>query len=340
MMPVSWQGIRCLMKICVVGAGAIGGQIAGHMARAGHEVSVVARGPHLEAIRARGLTIRHDAEAFTIGCATAGDPAAFEPQDAVFLALKAHDIAAMLPRLAPLLGAQTTVVPAINGLPWWYFHREGGRFDGRSIECVDPGGAMLAALDPARIVGCVVFAAGEVAEPGVIHQTMAGSPLTLGELDGRTSARLTDLAAALNGAGIKTTTTDAIRAAVWSKLLGNMSFNPVGALACARVDEIFAQPRLLDLVSALMTEAVAVSAAFGISYPFTVPQRVAAARKLGRFKSSMLQDVERGRPLEVEEIVGAVVELGAWAGVPTPTTAMVHALTKGRNLAITGAASA
>jgi 2-dehydropantoate 2-reductase len=322
------------MKACIVGAGAIGGLIAAYLARAGHEVSVIARGVHLAAIRETGLTLTTGEDKFTIRVPAAEDPATFGAHDVVFLALKAYSIGPMLPRIKPLVGAATTVVPAINGLPWWYFHRAGGRFDGSAIACVDPDGAMLAALDPARIVGCVVSAAAHVSEPGTIRQTSPEAPFALGEPDGSASVRTAALARAMTEAGMKTEVTADIRTVIWTKLLGNLGFNPVGALACARVDQIFAEPRLVNLIRAMMAEAMAVGAAYGIDFPVDIEQRLGIARRIGAIKSSMLQDVERGRPLEVEEIIGALVELARRVGIATPAVDAVYALTRGRDAAI------
>lgn len=322
------------MKVCVVGAGAIGGLIAAYLGRAGHDVSVVARGGHLAAIKAKGLTLINSAERFTVRCRAADDPAALGAQDYAFVALKAHGIAAMLPRLGPLLGEDTAVVPAINGVPWWYFYKEGGRFDGSPVDCLDPGGAMLRALDPARILGCVVFPAAFIAEPGVIQQTTDQSNFILGEPDGGMSKRAEALADAMTQAGMKTQVTPKIRDAVWNKLLGNVSFNPVAALAVLRMDQIFAQSPLVALVREIVLEAMAVGAAYGAAFPMTADERIDMARRLGAGKPSMLQDVERGRKMEVEAIVGAVIELGRRADVKTPATDAIYALLAARNAAL------
>jgi len=255
----------------------------------------------------------------------------------VFLALKAPSVGAMLPRLGPLLGPETAVVPALNGIPWWYFHKERGRFNGAPIQCVDPGGAMLKALDPARIVGCVVYVAAEVAEPGLVRQTTQAAGFTLGEPDGSASPRAAALAQAMAEAGMRATVTQDIREAIWTKLLGNVSFNPVAALALMRMDQIFAQPRLVALVRAIMVEAAAVGRAYGIAFSVDVDKRIEVARGLGRGRPSMLQDVERGRPMEVEAVVGAVAELARRAGVATPATDAVYALIAARNAALTAA---
>ncbi|MCC7046146.1 MAG: 2-dehydropantoate 2-reductase [Alphaproteobacteria bacterium] len=319
------------MKICVVGAGAVGGALAALLVRGGHAVSVVARGAHLRAIQARGLTLRAGGETLVQSCPASDDPADFGAQDIILIGLKAHAVAPMLPRLAPLLGPDTVVIPALNGIPWWYFHKSGGAFEGQAVRCLDPDGAMLAALDPARILGCVVFGAGDVPEPGVVRQTSADQPLTLGEPDGSASPRLARIAAALGVPGMKITAERRIRDVIWTKLLGNVAFNPVSALARANMQQVMGHPRLAALVRALMGETMAVGRAHGVSFTMTVDQRLGMAARLGPVKPSMLQDVEQGRPMEVEAIVGAVAELGRLAGVPTPTVDAVHALIAGRD---------
>jgi 2-dehydropantoate 2-reductase len=326
------------LNICVVGAGAIGGALGAHLARGGHWVSLVARGPHLRTIQAQGLTLRIGAEDYVVRCPASDDPASFGPQDIVIIALKTHSIAPMLPRLGPLLGPETVVLPAINGIPWWYFHRAGGPHDGQPVRCLDPDGAMLGALDPRRIVGCVVYGAGEIPAPGVVRQTSPEQPLVLGEPDGASTPRLARAAEALSVPGLKVTTDTRIRDALWTKLLGNVAFNPVSALALAHMQQINQHPALARLVRALMTEAVAVGRAHGISFAMTVDQRLAMAKRLGPVKPSMLQDVEQGRPMEVEAIVGAVIELARLADVPTPAIDAVYALIAGRDATLrTGA---
>ena len=314
------------MKICVVGAGAVGGLAAAYLARAGHDVAVVARGAHLAAIQDKGLTLASGQARFTVKCRAAEDPQAFGPQDAVILGLKAHGIGPMLPRLKPLLGPETPVAPAVNGIPWWYFHKAGGRFDGAAVNCVDPGGAMMKALDPKRLIGCIVYVAAEVSAPGEVRQTTAEASFALGELDDRPSPRVSALARAMDQAGLKTEVSPNIRGAVWNKLIGNVSFNPVAALALQRVDQIFARADLLAVVRAVLAEAMAVGRAYGVAFPMTVEQRLEVARRLGTGRPSMLQDVEQGRPMEVEAIVGAVVELARKAGVATPVTDTLYAL--------------
>jgi 2-dehydropantoate 2-reductase len=313
------------VKLCVVGAGAIGGWTAAWMARAGHEVSLVARGAHLEALRRGGLTLVSAGGRATHALPASSDPADFGVQDAVFVCLKTPSIAAMLPRIAPLVGPGTIVVPAINGLPWWYFYKAGGASDGAVIECLDPERRMFAALDPRHIVGCVVHAAAEVAAPGVVVHT-AGKRLILGEPDGSRSARALRLAAAMAEAGFDAPVVPDIRVEIWVKLVGNLSYNPVAALTLAGMHEINANAGLLALIGTMIEEAMRVAEAYGIRVPMSVEERIAIAKKLGNAKISMHQDVERRRPLEVEAIIGSVAELARKAGIATPMIDAVHAL--------------
>jgi len=313
------------MKICIVGAGAIGGLTGAWFARAGNDVSLVARGAQLDALRSDGLTLESDGRRETFRLKASAEPADIGAQDAVFICLKTWSIAAMLPRIAPLIGPETMVVPAINGLPWWYFYKEGGRFDGARIECLDPRGEMLAALEPRRIVGCVVHAGAEVAAPGVIRHT-GGNRFVIGEPDRSNSARVQRLAAAMNAAGFDAVVAPDIRVEIWTKLVGNLSYNPVAALTLAHMQEINANAGLLTLIRALIEETMRVSEACGVRVPMTVEERIGITRQLGNLKISMHQDVEKRRPLEVEAIVGAVAELARKAGVATPMTDAVHAL--------------
>jgi len=323
------------MKVAVVGAGAIGGVLGGRLAARGHEVSLVARGEHLAAIRREGLTlVDHvgDASA-TYRLAASDEPADFAAQDLVFIALKAHAIGAMLPRLRPLLKQDTTVVPAINGLPWWYFYREPGPHEGRSLLSLDPGGTMFAALDCRHLVGCVVHVAAEVRAPGEVHHT-GGRRLVLGEPDNSASERLHRVCGLLDEAGLQAQPSGRIRLDVWIKLLGNMSFNPVAALTGYLMNEICADQDVLEVIRATMCEGMSVSAHYGYPMPMTPDERIDLARQLGAAKISMLQDVERRRPLELAAVVGAVIELADLAGLPVPTIRMVHALAQAKARAL------
>jgi 2-dehydropantoate 2-reductase len=317
------------MKICIVGAGAIGGVIGARLAAGGQQVSLVARGEHLTAIRASGLALKDADGVRHFMLPTAEDPRDLGQQDVVVIALKAYAIAPMLSRLAPLLNDDTAVVTAINGIPWWYFCRAGGRFDGAAIECLDAGGAMLRALDPKQLVGCVVHAAAEVVAPGVVQHTN-GRDFIIGEIDGAATPRLETLAAAFESAGLRARVSARIRDDIWTKLIGNTSYNPVAALTGAMMDEINANPGLIELIRRMMIEAMQVADAHGARITVTLEERFALSRKLGRAKISMLQDFEKGRPLEIDAIVTAVCELGRKAGVPTPTIDGVEALIRER----------
>ena len=317
------------MKVCIVGAGAIGGLLGARLADAGHAVSLVARGAHLAAIRDRGLAIRNDAGVRSTRLPAAADPADFGPQDVVVIALKAHSIGPMLPRIAALLTPDTAVVTAINGIPWWYFCRAGGSFDGLPVECLDPGGEMVRAIDPKHLVGCVVHGSAEVVAPGVVHHTSVGA-FILGEIDGRVTPRVAALAAAIESAGLKAPVTARIRDDLWTKLVGNTSYNPVATLTGALMSDINANPGLIELIRRMMLEGIAVAEAHGCRMTVSLDERFALARKLGDVKVSMLQDLERGRPLEIDAIVTAVSELGRKVGVPTPTIDGVDALIRER----------
>lgn len=317
------------MKVCVVGAGAIGGLLGARLADAGQEVSLVARGAHLAALRANGLAIKDDAGVRTRVLPASDEPADFGPQDVVVIALKAYAIGPMLPRIAPVLTPDTAVVTAINGIPWWYFCRAGGKFDGNPVECLDPGGEMVRALDPKHLVGCVVHGSAEVVAPGVVHHTSGGA-FILGEIDGRVTPRVQALAAAIESAGLKAPVTARIRDDVWTKLIGNTSYNPVAALTGALMSDINANPALIELIRRMMLEGIAVAAAHGCRMTVSLDERFVLARKLGAVKVSMLQDLERGRPLEIDAIVTAVSELGRKVGVPTPTIDGVEALVRER----------
>ena len=318
------------MKVCIVGAGAIGGLVGARLAMAGHEVALVARGEHLAAIGARGLTYRApDGRETRIRLPASERPDAFGRQDVAVIALKAHSIGPMLDRLQPLLDADTPVVTAINGLPWWYFYGAGGAHDGSRIECLDPQDAMQRALDPSHLVGCVVHAAAEVVAPGTVHHT-GGRDFILGELDGSLRTRTSAFADALNGAGLAARVTTAIRDEIWTKLIGNLSVNPISALTGARIGEVLDDPALCALARAMMAEGMRVAEAYGARIAVSIDERIELGRKVGGAKPSMLQDIEKARPLELDAIVQSVVELGRRVGVPTPSIETVAALARAR----------
>jgi len=319
------------MRISIVGAGAVGAVLGARLAAAGHEVVLIARGAQLEALRRHGLTLVDHLGGITTRqqLPASDEPADFGAQDLVLIALKAHAIAPMLPRLRPLLHEETVVVPAINGLPWWYFHREGGPHEGRALRSLDPAATMFADLDCRHVVGCVVHFAAEVRAPGEVHHT-GGRRLILGEPDRTLSPRLERVCAALDAAGFEAQRSADIRLDVWVKLLGNLSFNPVAALTGYLMNEICADEEVLDVIRAVMHEGMAVCEHYGYPMPMTPDQRIGLARQLGAAKISMLQDLERGRPLELAAVVGSVIELAELAGLPVPVTRMLHSLAQAR----------
>jgi 2-dehydropantoate 2-reductase len=326
------------MKIAIVGAGSIGGTLGALLADAGHEVVLLARGAHLQALRCDGLRYVDRIEPQRSGLRplpASDDAAAFGTQDLVIITLKAHAIAAMLPRLDPLLAPHTVVLPAINGLPWWYFHREPGRHEGRSLRSLDPQASMFADLDCARVLGCVVHVAAEVSSPGEVTHT-AGRRLIVGEIDrDRTgSERQVRVCAALTEAGFEVEASNNIRLAMWVKLLGNLSFNPVAALTGYVMNQICADEGVLALIRTLMLEGMAVSQRLGYPMSITPDQRIDMARQLGAAKISMLQDLEQRRTLELAAIVEAVIELAEIEQLPVPTIRLVHALTAARAKAL------
>jgi 2-dehydropantoate 2-reductase len=323
------------MKVCVVGAGSIGASIGAKLAAAGEPVCLIARGEHLAAIRRDGLQLddRVGPRSGTYRLPASSDPSDFGAQDLIVIALKAHAVASMLPRLAPLLHSGTVVLPALNGLPWWYFHRAGGPFEGTRLRSLDPDGTMDAALDAARIVGCVVHLAAEVVQPGRVQHT-AGRRLIVGEPDGSDSERLRRIASALQAAGFDCEVSNRIRRDIWTKLIGNMSFNPVATLTGYRMDQICADSELLDVIRAGLGEGMEVAGRLGITIGITVEQRIDIARLLGPARISMLQDLEQHRPLELAAIVGAVIELAELTGVSVPATRTLHALVRARAAAL------
>ena len=323
------------MKVCIVGAGSIGASIGARLARADNEVCLIARGEHLRAIRADGLRFVDlvGSGSGTLRLAASDEPSDFAQQELVVIALKAHAVGAMLPRLAPLLGPQTAVLAALNGVPWWYFQRGGGPYEGTRLRSLDPDGTMSQALDASRIVGCVVHLAAEVLQPGRVQYT-AGRRLIVGELDGSDTGRLRAIADALRAAGFETEVSFDIRADMWRKLIGNMSFNPVAALTGYRMDQICCDDQALEVIRAVLREGMEVAERLGISIGMTVEQRIGVARQLGPARISMLQDLEAGRPPELAAVVGAVIELADLTGVPVPATRLLHALVQARARAL------
>ena len=313
------------MKICVVGAGAIGGYLAVRLAAAGHEVSVIARGPHLAAIRQRGLTLVESGEQTTVAPAAATDDLReLGAHDIVLLALKAHQIAPVAVDLAGLLAPGGVIVTLQNGIPWWYFQKLEGEFAGRVVEAVDPGGALSRTIDPDRLIGCIAYPAAVIAEPGVIRH-VEGNRFPVGELDGTESERVRRVSEALTGAGFKARILDDIRSEIWLKLWGNLTFNPISAMTHATLVDICQFPLSRELAAAMMTEAQAVGERLGAGFRVTMERRINGAEAVGKHKTSMLQDVEAGKPLEIDGMLGAVVELADATGIAVPALRTLYA---------------
>ena len=315
------------MRICIYGAGAIGGLLGARLARAGAEVSLIARGPHLAAMRERGLTLRAEGDEFTVRPTATDDPTVLGPQDYVIVTLKAHQVPGVVPAMQPLLGAETAVVMGVNGVPWWYFHGLGGPYEGRRIPSVDPGDVQWDGIGPERVIGCIVYPAAEVVEPGVI-ELVEGDRFTLGEPSGARTPRVEALSQALIAAGFKAPIRPKVRDEIWIKLWGNLSFNPISALTHATLDAICADPGTRALARAMMVEAQTIAQRLGVRFPIPVDQRIDGAAAVGAHKTSMLQDLERGRPMEIDALVTAVADMGRLVEAPTPAIDAVLALVR------------
>ena len=315
------------MKVCVVGAGAIGGFLGARLANAGHDVSLIARGAHLAAIRRDGLKLLQEDETWHARNVVATDKISDLPaQDVVLLALKAHQIAPVLDDLHGLFGPQTVMVTLQNGIPWWYFHKLGSAYGTRVVESVDPGGALFHGIDADHIIGCVVYPATTIDEPGVIRH-VEGNRFPVGELDGSESLRVQRIADMLEGAGLRSRVLDDIRSEIWLKLWGNLTFNPISALTHATLEDICQFPLTRELAVTMMTEAQQVAERLGASFRVPLEKRIAGAEAVGRHKTSMLQDVEAGKPLEIDGMLGAVLELADVTGVETPALRALYACT-------------
>jgi 2-dehydropantoate 2-reductase len=316
-------------RICVFGAGAIGGLLAARLEAAGTKVSVVARGPHLAAMRAHGLALVSGEERFTVQPELAEDPRLLGPQDYLILTLKAHSLAPSLPQLRPLIGPETVIVAAVNGIPWWYCYGLPAPFTDRRVTSVDPDGALWDALPPSQTIGCIIYPAAEVIEPGVIIHSY-GDRFSLGEPDGSRSPRIERLSELLIAAGFKAPVRPRLRDEIWVKLWGNMAFNPICTLTTATLDVVTADPDTRETARAIMLEGQAVAERLGVRFAIDVDRRIAGAAEVGRHKPSMLQDLERGRPLEIEALLGAVVEMGGWVGQDMPLSRAVLGLVRQR----------
>jgi 2-dehydropantoate 2-reductase len=317
------------MKVAVIGAGAIGGLVGARLALAGEKVTFVVRGAHLEAIRSRGFKLIApdgservaDEVVATNDCGSAG------PQDLVVLAVKAHQLEAIVADLPALIAPETVIVPMQNGIPYWYFHCHGGEYEGRPVLSVDPIGRLAESIPPARVLGCVVYPASELVAPGVVKH-VEGERFPLGELDGSISERSQRISAAFERAGFKAPLLPNIRAEIWLKLWGNLTFNPISSLTHSTLIDICRHPEGRELAAAMMREAAEVASKLGIQFRVSLEARIGGAEKVGHHKTSMLQDIETGREPEIDALVGSVVELGRLTETPTPRIDAVYALVK------------
>ncbi|MCA3417607.1 MAG: 2-dehydropantoate 2-reductase [Roseomonas sp.] len=318
------------MKICIFGAGAIGGLMGAKLAAKGDvDVTFIARGPHLAAMREHGVKLISEGTEQIVHprCVESAEEAG--PQDYVLVTLKAHSLPSAAKQMQPLLGPDTAIVSAVNGIPWWYFHGLGGAYEGRIVQSVDPDGQVSALLPPSRAIGCIVYPAAEVTAPGVIEHSY-GDRFSLGEPDGSRSPRAQALSEALIAAGFKAPVRPKIRDELWVKLWGNMAFNPISALTTATLDVLTGDEGQRDVARAMMLEGQRVAEALGVRFAIDVDKRIAGAAEVGAHKTSMLQDLERGRPMEIEALLGAVVELADWVGEAAPISRSVLALVRAR----------
>lgn len=313
------------MKVAVLGAGAIGAYVGASLHRAGAEVHLIARGAHLDAIRKSGVRVTSPRGDFTARPHATADPVEVGPVDHVFLGLKANSYATCGPLIQPLLGERTTIIAAQNGIPWWYFHGLPGEFTGRRIEAVDPNGAVSAVLPVERAIGCVVYAATEIAAPGEIRH-LEGTRLSIGEPDGSISARCREFADAMIAGGLKCPVEPDLRRDIWIKLMGNIAFNPISALTRATMLGICKHGDTREVVVRMMRETLDVAARLGVRPDVSIERRMAGAERTGEHKTSTLQDLEKGKPLELDAILAAVVELADLTGAPVPTLRVVNAL--------------
>jgi 2-dehydropantoate 2-reductase len=315
------------VKVCVFGAGAIGGYIGAKLALSGEEVTLIARGPHLEAMKARGLTLIEEGKTHVVHPRVTADSREAGPQDYVFLSVKAHGLGAIADAVQPLLGEKTALVPAINGVPWWYFYKLPGPYEGMRVEAVDPGGALWEKLPPSRVIGCIVYPATDLVEPGVV-QHQYSNRFDLGEPDGSKSERAQTLSKMMIKAGLRAPVRGSIRDNLWVKLWGNLSFNMLCALTMSSLDQIIANAGTKALARTMMLEGQAVAEKLGVKFPIDVDARIKGAAEVGVHKPSTLIDLERGRPMEIDPLLGAVVELGRLTKTPMPACECVLPLVR------------
>jgi 2-dehydropantoate 2-reductase len=310
------------VRFLIAGAGAIGGYLGARLSRAGYDVTLFARGPHLKAMQERGLRVLSADGDFEVHPRVVGDLTGAGHHDVIFLGVKAHGLTALAPQVQPLIDDDTTMVGTQNGVPWWYFSETNA-----PLERVDPGGVIAAAIPSQRVVASIAYFATDIPEPGVIRHT-EGNRLSIGEPDGTRSERCKTISEALIKSGMRCPVTQKIRTEIWVKILGNVAFNPISALTRGTLVQMAHDPEVEPVVRGIMAEVEAVAAKLGIEMPISIDQRIAGAAKVGEHKTSMLQDLEAGRPMELEAVVGAVVELGDRLGVPMPHTRTVYACTR------------
>jgi len=313
------------MKICVFGAGAIGGYMGAKLAQAGADVSLVARGPHLEAMQKNGLRLIEEEGETSVQVTASDNPEELGPQDYVIVTLKAHSVPPVVSKMKPLIGETTTIVSGVNGVPWWYFHKIGTELEGTRLASIDPGNAQWDGFGPDNVLGCVVYPAAEVIEPGVVKH-IEGNRFSLGEPDGSKSERALALSKALSAAGLKAPVRPRLRDEIWIKLWGNLSFNPISALTHATLDVLCADTDTRAVAKNMMLEAQAIAEKLGVKFPIDVDRRIDGGAAVGAHRTSMLQDLDQNRPMEIDALVGSVQELGRVTNTPTPTIDTVLAL--------------
>jgi 2-dehydropantoate 2-reductase len=317
------------MKVCIYGAGAIGGYVGVQLKRAGVDVSLVARGAHLEAMKANGLKLLIEDEERVEHIPCSDNPAELGPQDYVIVALKAHSVPGVVDAMQPLLGNDTAIVTAVNGVPYWYYYKHGDQLENRTLESIDPGAKQWNGLRPERAIGCIVYPATEVVAPGVIKHVY-GDKFPLGEPSGEITDRVTKLSEAFAAGGLRAPVLPNIRDELWLKLWGNLCFNPISALTHATLDTIASDPGTRAIAKAMMLEAQEIAIQSGVNFRVSVERRIDGAGAVGAHKTSMLQDLERSRAMEIDPLVTVVQEMGRLAGIPTPTIDTVLALVRQR----------
>ena len=315
------------MKICIFGAGAIGGYMGVKLAQVGTDVSLVARGPHLEAMKKNGLRLIEGESDVTVPVTASENPEDLGFQDYLIITLKAHSVPSIIEKVRPLVNEKTTIVSGVNGIPWWYFHKIGGEFEGAKLASVDPGNVQWESFGPSKVLGCVVYPAAEVLEPGVIKH-IEGNRFSLGEPDGSKSDRALKLSKVLTEAGLKAPVRPKLRDEIWVKLWGNLSFNPISALTHATLDVLCTDIGTREVARKMMLEAQAIAEKLGVKFPIDVERRIDGGAAVGAHRTSMLQDLDQGRPMEVDALVTSVQELGRITNTPTPVIDIVLSLIK------------